>query len=119
VTLVTTSEQRERLKSLLAVAAARRALIPVLTLDERPRAFAGRAGDGYTYLVHQDTYPSNLGGWRVTYLQPLKPDPEYCAPALLTPFGHICAKTYADALREADSLGADLTNEVPLHRKGK
>jgi hypothetical protein len=110
-----TSEQQERLKSLVAKAAARRALIPQLSRDERPRAFAGRPGDGYTYLIHRDTHPSHLGRWRVTYLQPLIPYPEYRGPAQLTPCGHVCAKTYADALREADSLGADLSGEVPTN----
>jgi hypothetical protein len=101
-------------KVALAQAAARRALIPELAREERPRAFAGRAGDGYTYLVHRDTHPTNLNGWRVTYLIPCKPFPEHRGPAELTPCGHVCAKDYADALREADSLGADLSNEVPV-----
>jgi hypothetical protein len=111
---MSTADHRARWDALLAASAARRARIPELARDQRPRAFAGRPDDGYTYLVHRDTHPTNLGGWRVTYLTPSKPFPEYRGPAELTPCGHVCATDYADALREADSLGADLSNEVPL-----
>jgi hypothetical protein len=109
-----TSGQRARWNEILVAAAGRRAVIRELSREERPRAFAGCAGDGYTYLVHRDTHPANLGGWRVTYLMPCKPFPEYQGPAELTPIGHVCAEGYVDALLEADSLGADLSREVPL-----
>jgi len=111
--MTTTAEQRSRWNTALATEA-RRELIQELARDERPRAFPGRPGDGYSYLVHRDTHPTNLGGWRVTYLQPLAPFPEYRGPPTLTPCGHVCAKDYADALREAHSLGADLARELPL-----
>jgi hypothetical protein len=104
----------ERFRELLRAQVRRRAVIRRLAETERPRAFGGRNGDRYTYLVHLDTHPTNAGGWRVTYLIEEKPFPEYQGPAELTPCGHVTGRTYADALREADTLGADLSDEIEI-----
>jgi hypothetical protein len=77
-----------------------------LCRDERPRAFRDRHGCAMTYLVHRDTYPENLGGWRVTRLG--------SEAGQLVPWGHNVARSYRGALEEAHANGADLDAEEAI-----
>ncbi len=77
-----------------------------LCSDVRARAFRDRHGAAMTYLVSRDTYPDNLGGWRVTRLA--------VDAGQLVPWGHTTASTYRAALEEAHAVGADLGAEVAI-----